>query len=242
MTGASPAPEGAGLARKAMAEFAGTAFLLAALVGSGIMAERLSVDLGLQLLQNAVATAGVLAAMILALGPVSGAHLNPAVTVADRVFGGLSSRQTVVYVLAQVSGGILGVVMANLMFGLPAITASTTSRSGPGLWLAETVATLGLLLVIFGLVRSGRTSAVAPAVGAYIAGAYYFTSSTSFANPAVTLARMGSDTFAGIAPASAPGFLLAQLAGTAVAVGAIRLLFPRLEERKNVKIRVGRIA
>lgn len=230
MTGASPAPEGAGLARQAMAEFAGTAFLLAAIVGSGIMAERLSTDPGLQLLQNAVATAGVLAAMILALGPVSGAHLNPVVTLADRVFGGLSSRQAVAYVLAQVSGGILGVVVANLMFGLPAITASTTSRSGPGLWLAETVATLGLLLVIFGLVRSGRTSAVAPAVGAYIAGAYYFTSSTSFANPAVTLARMGTDTFAGIAPASTPGFLLGQLAGTGLAVVAIRLLFPRIEE------------
>lgn len=221
-TGISP------LARKALAEFTGTAFLLAGVVGSGIMAERLSTDPGLQLLQNALATAGVLAAAILALGPVSGAHLNPAVTLADRVFGGLSNRETVVYVAAQISGGFAGVIAANLMFDLPAVTVATTPRTGSGLWLAEVIATLGLLLVIFGLVRSGRSSVVAFAVGGYIAGAYYFTSSTSFANPAVTLARTVSDTFAGIAPSSAPAFLLAQLGGTLLAVLLIRLLYPRI--------------
>ena len=145
--------------------------------------------------------------MILALGPVSGAHLNPAVTLADRAFGGLTNRETIGYITAQISGGIAGVIVANLMFDLPAVTWSTTARSGSHLWLAEAVATIGLLLVIFGLVRSGKASVAAFAVGGYIAGAYYFTSSTSFANPAVTVARTLSDTFAGIAPASAPSFV-----------------------------------
>ena len=213
-----------------VAEFVGTAFLLAAVVGSGIMAQQLSVDPGLQLLQNALATAGALTAIILALGSVSGAHLNPAVTLADRFFGGLTNRETIGYVSAQTVGGLFGVVVANLMFDLPAATWSTTDRMGSHLWLAEVVATVGLLIVIFGLVRSGRGSMAAYAVGAYIAGAYYFTSSTSFANPAVTVARTISDSFAGISPASAPAFVIAQLAGTAVAIGIIAFLFPRMAE------------
>jgi glycerol uptake facilitator-like aquaporin len=218
------------LVRRLAAEFTGTAFLLAGVVGSGIMAQRLSSDPGLQLLQNALATAAVLVAIILALGPVSGAHLNPAVTLADWAFGGLSAREAAGYVASQVAGGIAGVVAANLMFDLPAVEIATTSRSGAHLWGAEAVATLGLLLVIFGIVRSGRSDVVAFAVGGYIAAAYYFTSSTSFANPAVTVARMLSDTFTGIAPASVLPFLAAQLAGTLAAIGLIRLLYPTMGE------------
>jgi len=217
------------LVRRMAAEFVGTAFLLAAIVGSGIMAASLSSDPGLQLLQNALATAGALTAVILALGSVSGAHLNPAVTIADRAFGGLTNREALAYVTAQVVGGIVGVIVANLMFDLPPSTWSNTIRPGANLWLAEAVATTGLLLVIFGLVRSGKESVTAFAVGGYIAGAYYFTSSTSFANPAVTVARTLTDTFTGIAPVSAPGFVVAELAGVAVAVGLIRLLFPSIE-------------
>jgi glycerol uptake facilitator-like aquaporin len=218
------------LGRRIAAEFVGTAFLLAAIVGSGIMAETLSTDPGLQLLQNALATAGALTAMILALGPVSGAHLNPAVTLADRAFGGLTNRETIGYISAQSSGGIAGVIVANLMFDLPAVTWSTTARSGSHLWLAEAVATIGLLLVIFGLVRSGKASVAAFAVGGYIAGAYYFTSSTSFANPAVTIARTLTDTFTGITPVSAPGFVVAELVGVGIAVVFIGWLFPHLDE------------
>lgn len=218
------------LSRRVGAEFIGTAFLLAAIVGSGIMAETLSSDNGLQLLQNALATAGALTAIILALGSVSGAHLNPAVTLADLAFGGLTGREAAGYVAAQLAGGLSGVVVANLMFDLPAVTWSTTARSGGHLWLAETVATLGLLLVIFGLARAGRGPVVAFAVGGYIAGAYYFTSSTSFANPAVTVARMISDTFAGIEPASVLGFVVAELLGTLLAIALIRFLFPTIEQ------------
>lgn len=218
------------LGRRAAAEFVGTAFLLAAIIGSGIMAERLTSDPGLQLLQNAFATAGALTAMILAFGSVSGAHLNPAVTLADRAFGGLTNQETVGYMAAQVAGGIAGVIIANLMFDLSAVTWSTTERSGSHLWLAEVVATLGLLLVIFGLVRSGRSSMAAFGVGAYIAGAFYFTSSTSFANPAVTIGRTFSDTFAGIEPASAPWFIVAELVGVGVALVLIRWLFPHIED------------
>ncbi len=214
------------ITRKLTAEFIGTAFLLAAIVGSGIMAESLTADRGLQLLQNAFATALALTAVILVFGPVSGAHLNPAVTLADRILGGLSSREAVGYVIAQIAGGITGTIVANLMFDLPAVEWSTTARSGSHLWLAEVVATLGLLLVIFGLVRSGKTTSVAYAVGAYIGGAFYFTSSTSFANPAVTIGRSFSDTFAGIEPSTAPGFIVAQLTGLVAAVVLIRVLFP----------------
>ncbi len=217
------------MTRKLVAEFVGTAFLLAGVVGSGIMAENLTDDVGLQLLQNAFATAGVLVALILALGPASGAHFNPAVTIADRVFGGIDTPTAIGYVVAQVSGGIAGVMAANVMFDLSVVDWSTKDRSGGHLVFAESIATLGLLLVIFGVVRSGKPTLAAFSVGGYIGGAYYFTSSTSFANPAVTVARMFSDTFAGIEPASAPAFIAAQLAATAVAVGLIRLLYPDIE-------------
>ena len=219
------------LARRALAELVGTALLLVAVVGSGIAAASLSPgDTGLQLLENAAATAAALVAIILAVGPVSGAHLNPVVTLADRVFGGLDTRSAVVYVGAQVLGGLIGTVVANLMFSRPPIELSTTVRSGPGLWLAEVVATFGLLLVIFGVVRSGRATAAPFAVGAYIGGAYFFTASTSFANPAVTVARTLSDTFAGIAPSSAPAFVVAQVLGAALAIAVVRVLYPAIAE------------
>ena len=216
-----------GLARRVAAEGLGTALLLIAVVGSGIAAQRLSPsDVGLQLLENAAATAAALVAIILAVGPVSGAHLNPVVTLADRAFGGLTTAEAAAYVAAQFVGAALGVVVANLMFSLPAVELSTRSRSSGGLWLAEVVATFGLLLVIFGVVRSGRSSVAPFAVGAYIGGAYFFTSSTSFANPAVTAARALSDTFAGIAPASVPAFVAAQVVAAGFAVVAIRYLYP----------------
>lgn len=216
------------LARRLVAEALGTGLLLIAVVGSGIAAEQLSDDVGLQLFENAAATAAALIAIILAIGPVSGAHINPVVTLADRVFGGLTDIEAATYMVAQFSGAAVGVVMANLMFSLPAVTLSTASRSSGGLWLAEVVATFGLLLVIFGVVRSGRPSMAPFAVGAYIGGAYFFTSSTSFANPAVTAARMLSDTFAGIAPGSVPAFVAAQLVGAGLAVAAVRLLYPEV--------------
>ena len=219
------------LVRRALAELIGTALLLIAVVGSGIAAASLSPgDTGLQLLENALATAAALVAIILAVGPVSGGHLNPVVTLADLVFGGIDIRSAGVYVGAQVVGGVLGTVVANLMFSLPPVEVSTTVRSGSGLWLAEVVATFGLLLVIFGVVRSGRATAAPFAVGAYIGGAYFFTASTSFANPAVTVARTLSDTFAGIAPTSAPAFVVAQVVGAALAVGAVRVLYPAIAE------------
>ncbi len=211
---------------KLAAEFVGTAFLLAAVVGSGIMAENLTDDVGLQLLQNAFATAGVLTALILALAPASGAHFNPAVTLAERLLGGIDTPTAVAYVIAQITGGIVGVICANLMFDLAAVDFSTKDRSAGHLVFAEGIATIGLILIILGVVRSGRASMVAYAVGGYIAGAYYFTSSTSFANPAVTVARTLSDTFAGIEPASAPAFVLAQLVGAVVAVALARLIYP----------------
>jgi glycerol uptake facilitator-like aquaporin len=216
------------LARRLAAEFTGTAFLVAGVVGSGIMAERLSNDPGLQLLQNTVATAGVLVALILALGPASGAHFNPAVTLVDRFFGGLDTPTALGYVAAQVAGAIAGAVTANLMFDLPAVTWSTTERSAGYLWFAEGVATLGLLLVIFGVVRSGRSAVVAFAVAGYIAAAYWFTSSTSFANPAVTIGRAFSDTFAGIEPASVPMFIVAQLVGAGAATGLVLVIYPHI--------------
>ena len=213
---------------KLVAEFVGTAFLLAGVVGSGIMAETLSPDdVGLQLFQNAAATAGVLIALILALAPASGAHFNPAVTLAERALGGMDNRTAAAYVVVQVCGGIVGVMAANIMFDLQVVDWSTKDRSAGHLVFADGVATLGLILVIYGVVRSGHASAVAFAVGGgYIGGAYYFTSSTSFANPAVTVARMFSDTFAGIEPASAPAFIAAQLVGALVAVGLIRVIYP----------------
>jgi arsenate reductase len=214
------------LVSRLLAEFVGTAFLLAAVVGSGIMAENLTDDVGLQLFQNAFATAGVLIALILALGPASGAHFNPAVTLADRLLGGIGTRDAIAYVGAQIAGAVVGVMLANAMFDLPLIEWSTKERSGSPQLIAEVVATLGLVLVIFGVVRSGRAGAAAYAVGAYIGGAYYFTSSTSFANPAVTIARTMSDTFAGIDPSDAAPFIAAELVGAIVAVVVVRLIYP----------------
>jgi arsenate reductase len=219
------------LARRLAAEALGTAFLIVAVIGSGIMASRLSPsDVGLQLLENAAATAGALVGLILMFGAVSGAHFNPVVTLTDRMLGTISTRDTGLYVVAQVIGGCAGAVVANLMFELPAIELSTRDRSSPALWLSEVVATVGLLLVIQGCVRSGRANAVPFAVGAWIAGAYWFTSSTSFANPAVTVARTLSDTFAGIAPSSAPMFIAMQLVGMVLAFGLIRLFYPHPHE------------
>ena len=210
-----------------LAEALGTALLVVAILGSGMAAERLSPgQAGLQLLINGVSTAGALVAVLLALGPVSGAHLNPVVTVAGRVFGLLGSRDVVAYVGAQVAGGVGGAVVANLMFSLPAVRLSGTERSSPGLWLAEVVATFGLVLIVYSLVRTGRTSSAPYAVASYIGGAYFFTASPSFANPAVTVARTLSDTFAGIAPASAPAFLAAQAVGCGLAIVAVRALYP----------------
>lgn len=214
------------LTRRLVAEALGSAFLIVAVFGSGIMAQRLSDDVGLQLLENAAATAGALVGLILMFGAVSGAHFNPVVTLVDRMLGTTTTRDTVAYTAAQVAGACFGAVVANLMFELPAVELSTKDRSSPALWLSEVVATVGLLLVIQGCVRTGRVRAVPFAVAAWIGGAYWFTSSTSFANPAVTVARTLSDTFAGIAPSSAPMFIVMQLVGAGLAFGLIRLLYP----------------
>jgi glycerol uptake facilitator-like aquaporin len=219
------------LARQALAEFLGTAFLVAAVIGSGIAAQRLSPhDVGLELLENTMATAAALIAIIFAVGPVSGAHLNPVVTLVDRFFGGMRSRAAAIYIAAQVAGGSAGAVLANTMFGLPAVTLSNHHRAtGPHL-LSEAVATFGLVLVVFGVVRAGRGQVVPFAVGAYIAAAYWFTSSTSFANPAVTFSRMLSDSFAGIAPASVPGFVGLELVGGAIGAACIAVLYPKVRD------------
>jgi glycerol uptake facilitator-like aquaporin len=215
------------LARRLVAEGLGTALLIIAVVGSGIMASRLSPDdVGLQLLENAAATTGALIGLILMFGAVSGAHFNPVVTLVDRWFGTISTRDAGWYVVAQTIGGCCGTVVANAMFELPAVEWSTKTRSSGALWLSEVVATVGLLLVIHGCVRTGRASVVPFAVGAWIGGAYWFTSSTSFANPAVTVARTLSDSFAGIEPASAPMFVVMQLVGAVVAFALIRFLYP----------------
>ena len=215
------------LTRRLVAEGLGTGFLIIAVIGSGIMASRLSPDdTGLQLLENAAATAGALIALILMFGGVSGAHFNPVVTLVDRLFGTMSTRDAVAYTAAQIVGGCFGAMVANLMFDLPAVEWSTTARSSGNLWLSEVVATIGLLLVIHGCVRTGRASAVPFAVGVWIGGAYWFTASTSFANPAVTIARTLSDTFAGIEPSSAPMFIVMQLLGGVIAFILIRFLYP----------------
>jgi glycerol uptake facilitator-like aquaporin len=212
------------LVRRAVAEFMGTGFLLAAVVGSGIAAQRLFPgDVGLQLLANSVATGAVLVALILALQPVS-ASFNPVVTLAERALGRVDTLTTVVLVAAQVVGGVVGVVVANLMFDLDAVSIATRDRGGSGQLLGEVVATLGLVLVVFGALRSPRIETVAFAVGGYITAAYWFTSSTSFANPAVTLARMFSDTFAGINPTSVLPFIAMQVIGGALGAGLVLLL------------------
>jgi arsenate reductase len=217
------------IAQQALAEFLGSAGLVTVVIGSGIAAQRLSPDdVGLQLLENALATGAGLVALILAFGPVSGGHFNPVITLADRFFGGVSTRQVAVYLPAQVIGGVVGAVVANLMFDLPAVSLSATERTGGGLWLSEAVATFGLVVLVFGVVRSGRAAMAPFAVGAYITAAYWWSSSTSFANPMIDLARTLSDTFAGIAPASVPMFLLAQLVGAAAAVAIVAALYPTI--------------
>jgi glycerol uptake facilitator-like aquaporin len=218
------------LVRRAAAECVGTAFLVAAVIGSGIAAVRLSPHHpGLQLLENSLITGAALIALILALQPVSAAF-NPVVTLVERALGAVSTVDAAALIGAQLVGGAVGAVVANLMFELPAIHLSTHVRSGGGVWLGEVVATLGLLIVIFGAARTGRSDRIAYAVGGYITAAYWFTSSTSFANPAVTLSRSLSNTFAGISPASVAMFVLMQLAGGALAYGCIRLLYPAPEE------------
>ncbi len=227
-----PAPARPPLARRIGAELIGSAWLAVVVVGSGIAAQRLSpTDVGLQLAENAVATAAGLAVIILAVGPVSGAHLNPVISLADAWLGrpagtGLTRRQLAAYLPVQVLGCAVGTVLANLMFARPAVTLSQHHRSSPHLLLAEVVATAGLLVVVFALARSGRAGAAPAAVGAYIGSAYFFTSSTSFANPAITVGRALSNTFAGIAPASVPGFVAAQLVGLLLGVALVRLLYP----------------
>jgi glycerol uptake facilitator-like aquaporin len=220
------------LARRAAAELVGTGMLVAVVVGSGIMASRLSPgDTGLELLENSLASAAGLAVIILVVGPVSGAHLNPVISVADWALGrrsetGLTGRDLTAYLAAQVTGAIGGAVLANLMFALPAATASATNRSAPHLWLGEAAATAGLVLVVFALARSGRSRLAPAAVGAYIGAAYWWTSSTSFANPAVTVGRAFTGTFAGIAPGSVPGFIAAQAVGAAAGAALVLVLYP----------------
>jgi glycerol uptake facilitator-like aquaporin len=214
------------LARRLLAEYLGSAFLAALVIGSGIAAQQLSDDTGLQLLENAAATAAGLFAIILMFGPVSGGHFNPVVSLVDAAFGGLSRRDALAYIPAQIAGCVTGAIVANAMFALSALSIATNHRASPAHAFAEVVATFGLLLLIFALVRSGRAASVAAAVGAYIGAAYWFTSSTSFANPAITIGRMFSDTFAGIAPASVPAFVAAQLVGGAIAYAAVRVLYP----------------
>jgi arsenate reductase len=215
------------LLRQALAELLGSAGLVAVVIGSGIAAQRLSPsDAGLALLENALVTGAGLVALIMAFGPVSGGHFNPVVTLADRSLGGVSNRQTLVYVAAQVVGGVAGAILANLMFDLGAVTISTHTRSSPGLWLSEALATSGLVVLVFALVRSGRAALAPFAVGAYITAAYWWSSSTSFANPMIDVARTLSNTFAGIAPASVPMFVLMQLVGGAVGLAVVLVLFP----------------
>jgi arsenate reductase len=207
----------------------GSAFLVAVVIGSGIAAQQLSPgNTGLQLFENAAATAAGLFAIILMFGPVSGGHFNPVVSFTDAAFGGLSWRDAAAYLPAQVLGCILGAIVANAMFSKAAIEISTKHRASPGHFLSEVVATLGLLMVIFALARSGRSRSAPAAVGAYIGAAYFFTSSTSFANPAITVGRMFSNTFAGIAPSSVPSFVGAQIVGAVVALAVIMVLYPNM--------------
>jgi glycerol uptake facilitator-like aquaporin len=222
------------LGRRLVAEALGTGLLVIAVIGSGIMASRLSpTDVGLQLLENSAATAGALIGLILMFAAVSGAHFNPVVTLVDRLFGTITTRDAGLYVVVQTVGGIVGAVIANLMFSLPAAEWSTHARSSGALWLSEVVATIGLLMVIHGCVRTGRSEAVPFAVGVWIGAAYWFTSSTSLANPAVTIARMFSDSFAGIKPSSAPMFIVMQLIGAGLAYGLIRFIYPRNASEAN---------
>jgi glycerol uptake facilitator-like aquaporin len=213
--------------RRLLAEFLGSAFLAAVVIGSGIAAQHLSPgDTGLELFENAAATAAGLFAIILMFGPVSGGHFNPVVSFVDAAFGGLSWRDACAYLPAQVAGCVSGAIMTNLMFSRAAIEISTKHRASGAHFLSEIIATLGLLLVIFALARSGRSGTAPAAVGAYIGAAYFFTSSTSFANPAITVGRMFSNTFAGIVPSAAPVFIAAQVIGGVLAFLGIKGLYP----------------
>ncbi|MDE3203729.1 MAG: aquaporin family protein [Acidobacteriota bacterium] len=217
------------LGRRLLAEWLGSAALAALVVGSGIAAQQLTPgDVGLELLYNAAATAAGLFALILMFGPVSGAHFNPVVSFVDAAFGGMKWRDAAAYVPAQVGGCISGAILANVMFSRAAVSISTHHRATGAHFVSEIVATSGLLLVIFALARTGRGATAPAAVGAYIGAAYWFTSSTSFANPAITVGRMFSDSFAGIAPSSAPAFIAAQLLGAAVGYALIRILYPAI--------------
>jgi glycerol uptake facilitator-like aquaporin len=230
--------------RVVLAEFLGSLFLGAVVVGSGIAAQRLSPgNLGLELLENAAATAAGLYAIILTFGAVSGAHLNPAVSIADAVLGGIGWRRVCSYIPAQIAGCAAGAILANAMFATSAVSISTHHRASAAHLLAEAVATLGLILVIFSLARTRRTASAPAAVGAYIGAAYFFTSSSSFANPAITLGRMLSNTFAGLAPASVLAFVVAQLVGTAIAIVILRALYPDLtpSEAADVVVAHGEV-
>jgi glycerol uptake facilitator-like aquaporin len=228
-----------GLARRLLAEFAGSALLVTVVVGSGIAAAQLSPgNVGLQLLENSIATVFGLGVLILIFGPVSGAHFNPVVTAADWLLGrrsdtGISSGDAGAYVLTQTVGAIAGCLLANLMFDRRVFELSTKERITAGHLVGEVVATAGLIALVFALARSGRAALSAAAVGAYIGAAYWFTSSTSFANPAVTVGRMFSDTFAGIAPGSAPGFIAAQIVGAVIGLALIAALYPGIEARAD---------
>jgi glycerol uptake facilitator-like aquaporin len=225
--------------RRLLAELLGSAFLAAVVIGSGIAAQRLSPgDTGLELLENAAVTAAGLFAIILMFGPVSGGHFNPVVSFADAAFGGLSWRDAAAYLPAQVVGCTGGAVIANLMFAGAAVSVSGKHRASAAHFLSEIVATLGLILVIFALARSGRSRTTPAAVGAYIGAAYFFTSSASFANPAITIGRMFSDTFAGIAPSSVPSFIAAQVIGGALAIVVIRTLYPGVTPAEAADIMV----
>jgi glycerol uptake facilitator-like aquaporin len=225
-------PSGLGLRRRLAAEFLGAGLLVTVVIGSGIAAQRLSPDdVGLQLLQNSTATFLGLTVLIVMFGPVSGAHFNPVVSTADWLLGrragtGLTGHEALAYGTVQVAGAVLGAVLANVMFEVPVTELATTERTGSNLWVGEVVATAGLVVLIFALARTGRGLLAAPAVGAYIGAAYWFTSSTSFANPAVTVGRVFSDTFAGIDPGSVPAFVVAQFVGGAVAVVVVGYLYP----------------
>ena len=220
----TPAPP---LARRLLAELLGSAFLAALVIGSGIAAQTLSPnDVGLELFENAAATAAGLFTIILMFGPVSGGHFNPVVSLVDASFGGMRWRDALAYIPAQVAGCVLGAIVANGMFALAAVSISTHHRASPAHLFSEVIATAGLVIVIFSLARTKRANTAPAAVGAYIGAAYFFTSSASFANPAISVGRMFSDTFAGIAPASVPGFVLAQLVGGACAIALVRVLYP----------------
>ena len=227
--------------RRLLAEFLGSAFLAAVVIGSGIAAQNLSPgNVGLELFENAAATATGLFAIILMFGPISGGHFNPVVSFVDAGFGGLKWKDAAAYLPFQVVGCIFGAIVANMMFSEAAVSISAKHRATGPHWLSEVVATVGLMLVIFALARTGRSHIAPAAVGAYIGAAYFFTSSTSFANPAITVGRMFSDTFAGIAPASAPAFIVAQLMGGAVAVAAIRALYPGITPAAAAGVTVPR--